>query len=357
MTSESARAEDAASAGRHLPVPEGDARRGMRPEGPEPFLRGAPWPGTRKVPYPRANPGDRSRLPADTWLVASLPVGVRLELVGDATAVDVDYRTTTNQLGYRGEGAGVTFTSWSGSTRLASVPARLGEGTARLRLAADGVTTIHLPEGMRPWIVAVRGVDGSVEPAPRRPRWIVYGDSVAEGWVASEPALAWPAIAAREHGLDHLNLGYAGAARGELATAEQIGELDADVLTVAHGTNCWTRTPHSVDQVRADADAFLTVLRQDHPTTPIVVVSPVIRPDAEATPNRLGATLADLRGAIEGIVEVRMAEGDHRLTLVRGGDLLAAEQLGDGIHPDDDGHATIADAVGRAVIAALGAVV
>jgi lysophospholipase L1-like esterase len=339
----------------HLIVPEGDAQRGLRPAGPEPFLRGAPWPGTRRVPYPRANPIDRSRIPGDTWMVASLPVGVRLEVVGDAAAIEIDYRTTTDQLGYRGDGAGTGFSAWNGTQRLGDVPAVLGEGTATLPLAADGgVTTVYLPEGMQPWILEVRGVGGGLAPAPDRPRWVVYGDSVAEGWIASEPALAWPAIAGREHGLDHVNLGYAGAARGELATAEQVGKLRADVLTVAHGTNCWTRTPHSVDQVRADTDAFLTVLRQEHPSTPIVVVSPVVRPDAEATPNRLGATLADLRAAIEGIVEVRMAAGDDHLTLVPGLAVLPPERLGDGIHPDDDGHHAIAHAVGRAVIAALG---
>ncbi len=340
----------------HLIVPEGDAHRGMRPEGPEPFLRGAPWPGTRRVPYPRVNPVDRSRVPGDTWMVAALPVGVRLEVVGDAEAVEIDYRTTTDQLGYRGDGAGVTFASWDGVDRLGTEPAVLGEATVTLPLApGGGVTTIHLPEGMQPWVLEVRGIAGSIEPAPQRPRWVVYGDSVAEGWIASEPALAWPAIAGRQHGLDHVNLGYAGAARGELACAEQIGKLPADVITVAHGTNCWTRTPHSVDQVRADTDAFLTVLRQEHPTTPIVVVSPVIRPDAEATANRLGATLGDLRAAIEGIAEVRMAAGDDQLHLVRGLEILPAGRLGDGIHPDDDGHRAIAEAVGRAVIAALGA--
>jgi lysophospholipase L1-like esterase len=206
---------------------------------------------------------------------------------------------------------------------------------------------------MKPWVLALRGSGGDVAPAPTQPRWVVYGDSVAEGWIASEPALAWPAIAGRAHGLDHVNLGYAGAARGELASAEQIGKLDADVITVCHGTNCWTRTPHSADQMRANTDAFLTVLRQDHPDTPIVVASPVVRPDAEAAPNRLGASLADLRAAMEEVVAKRIADGDERLTLVHGRDLVTAAQLGDGIHPDDSGHAAMAAGIGAAVATAL----
>ena len=337
----------------HLLVPEGDAQRGRRPEQPEPFLRGAPWPGTSTVPYPRVNPIDRMRVPGDTWMMAQVPAGVRLELAGDATAVTIRYETTTDQTGYRGDGAGITFAAWTTRGQLADAPAELGEGEVTLPLAEDEPTIVYLPEGMRPWVLEVRGADGEVRPAPAQPRWVVYGDSVAEGWIASEPAGAWPAIAGRAQGLDHVNLGYAGAARGETASAEQVAKLTADVITVCHGTNCWTRTPHSVAQMQANTDAFLEILRQDHPTTPIVVASPVIRPDAEETPNRLGATLADLRRAMEVVTRTRIEAGDDRLHLVEGGDVLAEEHMGDGIHPDDTGHRLMADEIGRAVGAAL----
>lgn len=338
----------------HLVVPEGDARRGTRPAQPEPFLRGVAWPGTSKAPYPRANPIDRMRIPGDTWLMAQLPVGARLELVGDATAVEVDYRTTTDQTGYRGDAAGVTFAAWTHEGPIGAEPARLGEGTVTLPLAGgDTPTIVYLPEGMRPWVLAVRGSDGDVAPAPTLPSWVVYGDSVAEGWIASEPARAWPAIVGRAHGLAHTNLGYAGAARGETASAEQVAKLDADVITICHGTNCWTRTPHSVAQMQANTDAFLEVVRQDHPDTPVVVASPVLRPDAESLPNRLGATLADLRRAMEVVVRTRIEAGDQRLHLVEGAEMLTSDHLGDGIHPDDSGHEVMADVIGAAVRAAL----
>lgn len=322
--------------------------RGERPEQPEPFVRGTPWPGTRRVPYPRADPTDR-RLPADTWQVASLPVGVRLEIVGDATEVQIGYVTATDQLGYRGKGAGTTFAAWTAGSLLEEQTADLGDGFAKLPLDIGAERTIvYLPEGMRPTVLSVAGLDGDIEPAPRQPRWVVYGDSVAEGWIASAPALAWPAIAGREHGLDVANLGYAGAARGETSSAEQIAKLPAGVLTVSHGTNCWTRLPHSVGLFREKVIAFLDILRQEHPTTPLLVVSPVIRPDAEEQPNRLGATLADLRVAMEDLTERRIAAGDANLHLLRGLDLIGSEHLGDGIHPNDEGHRRMAAAIGGA---------
>lgn len=323
--------------------------RGARPAQPEPFVRGCAWPGVRGVPYPRAAPEDRLRLPGDTWRMACLPVGVRLEVVGDASAVAIDYRTERAAAGYRGAAAGVAFTAWTVAGLIGEAPAIVGEGTVELPLGEDGERTIvHLPEAMGPTVVQIRGVGGDVVPAPAQPRWVVYGDSVAEGWIASSPGRSWPALAGRRVGLDVVNLGYAGAARGEIASAEQVAALEADLLTVCHGTNCWTRTPHSAELFRAGLVAFVDILRDAHPTTPLLVVSPVIRPDAETTPNRLGATLADLRQAMEAEVARRIEAGDGALWLLQGLDLLGAQHLGDGIHPDDEGHRRIATAVAGA---------
>jgi lysophospholipase L1-like esterase len=317
---------------------------------PQPFIRGCVFNGTPSVPYPRADPTD-TRIPRDTWQTAQLPVTVRIELRGDAEAVDIAYTTATDDLGYRGDGAGRTFTLWRGGKLVDEEKAELGDGRVRLALGGwpgDERAVVYLPEGMKPTIKSLSGVGGRVEPAPEdQPRWIAYGDSVAEGWVASGPAYAWPAIAGRQHALDVANLGYAGAARGEVASAEQIAALDADVISITHGTNCWTRTPHSADMMRAGVGAFIDVVRQGHPETPIVVASPVLRPDAETTPNRLGATLRDLRAAMEEAASAR------DVVLIPGADLIGPDNLADGIHPDDEGHRILADVIGNEVAKAV----
>jgi lysophospholipase L1-like esterase len=329
---------------------------------PEPFLRGNAWAGTDDLPYPRADPADLDRLPGDTVGTARLPVGVRLELVGDAETLEIDYQTQTDDLGYRGVGAGTTFTLVSGDGPTAetlSVPANLGPGTAHFALDQldrgdpDRALVVYLPEGMRPRLLALRIDGGALEPAPRGPRWLAYGDSIAEGWIASGPSGAWPAVAARRLGLDVVNLGYAGSARGELPSAQQIAALDADVISISHGTNCWSRIPFSIDLFRAQTRAFVALVRQGHPETPIVVTSPIMRPDAEDTPNLLGATLVDLRMAMEDLARELMGAGDQRLTLVEGGDLVGPDDLPDGIHPGDQGHEVLADAFGGAIAATL----
>ncbi len=91
-------------------------------------LRGTAWVGDADAPYPRADPGDAARLPADTWGTARLPVGVRLELIGDAGALEIDYRCATDELGYRGPGAGTAFSAWRGGVEVSTAPAKLAGG-------------------------------------------------------------------------------------------------------------------------------------------------------------------------------------------------------------------------------------
>ena len=233
-----------------------------------------------QTPYPRADPAD-DRLPATPGATAQIPVGVRLELIGDASAVEIDYTCATDDLGYRGEGAGTSFSAWRGDQEVGE--ARRAASTAAppsLRLAAAPPTTSSpstCPEGMRPTLFggAAPSADRS-KPRPRGPRWLAYGDSLTEGWMASGPPHCWPAVAARRHGLDVVNLGYAGSCRGEIA----IGRADrraagATSSRSAYGTNCWTRIPHSRALFRGrTCGPSCRSCAQGHPETPIVVCQP-----------------------------------------------------------------------------------
>ncbi len=330
----------------------------LRRDQPEPFIRGAIYPATGDVPYPRANPTDMARLPGDVWSAAGVPAGVRLELVGDAQAIDVAYRTTTGNLGYRGDGAGITFSVWRGARKICEHEADLGDGLIRLSLGSgrpETPATIYLPEGMQPLVLSLTAVSGEIAPAPARPVWLAYGDWTTQGWIASGPARGWAAIAARKAKLNLVNLGYAGAGRGEIVSAEHIAALPAEIITIAYGESCWTRVPHSAGMVGEGLRAFLQVIRQAHPTTPIVVASPILRPDAEDVPNKLGATLADIRQAIESVTTERIEAGDVALSLVPGAGIINAGHLADGIHPGDEGHKRIAAAMTRALTGAMDA--
>ncbi|MFF7079989.1 GDSL-type esterase/lipase family protein [Streptomyces lavendulae] len=313
---------------------------------PGPFLRGVAW--LHEGRPVRADPADTMRLPWDTGERATLPIGVRLEFTaGSAHAVEIRYRATvpgpTDALRDLAHG----FALWNRHGRITEVfPEPATESVVRLPLPrGGGPFTLHPPEAQSPAVLGLRGIGGPLAPAPRGPRWVVHGDSITEGWWSTRPAHGWPAVAGRALGWDTVNLGYAGAARGELATAEQLATLPADVLTLAFGTNCWSRVPFTAPLLYETTRTFLDLIRQGHPRTPLLLLSPVLRPDAERTPNRLGATLGALRDAMERATRDRIAAGDGRLALLPGRDLLGPEHLADGLHPDDEGHRILGLAV------------
>ncbi|WP_415948518.1 GDSL-type esterase/lipase family protein [Streptomyces sp. KLOTTS4A1] len=329
------------------------------------LLRGVSWLTGDGVPV-RADPSDRDRLPGDTWERATVPAGVRLEFVAEEVRdLEVTYTASPPLPADAYRSVEPVFTLLRGEEVVAEAPARAGRdrvvrlpatggagrrgpeaagthGTATL----DGAYTLHLPEVLRPVVREVRPVGGTLRPAAARPRWLVYGDSISEGWTTSRPHLAWPSRVGRTLGLDAVNLGYAGSARGELASAQQLARIPSDLITLAFGTNCWSRTPSSSALVHETTLAFLGLVRVARPEVPLLVLSPVLRPDAETTPNALGASLAELRAAQERAVT---DTADRHTYLLSGAELIASEHLADGVHPGDEGHAAIALEVARAL--------
>ncbi|MFJ3902496.1 GDSL-type esterase/lipase family protein [Streptomyces sp. NPDC090025] len=321
---------------------------------PEPFLRGTAWrDGDRPV---RADPADLARLPWDIAQRAELPIGVRLEFTATpgTRAVLLRYRATVPAAGDALRSLRHGFALWRGGSCVAEVFAEpVTEGTVRLELPpCGGEFTVHPPEGQAPVLLGLRAVGGALGPAPHRPRWLVHGDSITEGWWSTRPAHSWPSTAGRLLGLDAVNLGFAGGARGELPLAEQLARLPGDLITLAFGTNCWAVVPCSAPLLYETTRAFVTLVRGGHPDTPLLLLSPVLRPAAEDTGNALGATLGALRGAMESAVLDLMAAGDTRLALLPGGALLGPGDLADGLHPNDRGHRRIATAVAGALRAA-----
>lgn len=326
----------------------------MKPVDPEPFVRGVlpslSWPEGSRLPETALR-----KLPVDTVRAARVPAGVHLALIGSASAVRLDVR-----VGER--------TSVPAPTAAEAFVVRTPDVVTRVHLPDDFGTVeiplppsdpdqpvrIYLPEFVEITIDAITAVGGDIAPALRGPRWVVYGDSISQGWSVAEAGSAWPSLVADSLGLDLVNLAFAGAARGEILAADAVAGSGAAAVAIAWGTNAWSSLPTDAAQIAETMRLFLTAVRQGLPDAPIVVVSPIVRPDAETTRNRFGATLSDLRGALETAVHrFATSTGDVRTTLVPGLDLVPAAELVDGIHPGDAGHRSLAAGVTSQVAAGL----
>jgi lysophospholipase L1-like esterase len=312
-----------------------------------PYLRGVIG-GRRSGSFSRLPDPLDDRLPADVVTTAGIPAGARVEFVGDAPAVELLVSTGAPHPKHPASMAS-EYVAWVDGRRYAAVPAAERTPTARVVVplpdrAPDVPVTVHLPERLVPDVHTLRAVGGQIVPAPARPRWIAYGDSITQGWSVTDPAESWPALVARRLDLDCCNLGFAAAGRGELPVAEQIGGAEADVVSLAFGTNCWTREPMGSGLLGELLRAFIGTVRSGLPEALIVVLTPIVRPDAETVPNRFGATLEDLRASMAH-VGAELAATDPSIEIVDGTAGVAADQLVDGIHPGPLGHRRMARAV------------
>ncbi|MET7335448.1 SGNH/GDSL hydrolase family protein [Nonomuraea sp. NPDC005650] len=270
---------------------------------------------------------------------------MHLALVGTASAIDLQVRV--------GERTSVpaptvpeAVVARARGVPPVSTPLPAGGGAVRAVLPERDpgqVVRVYLPEAVEVQVDSIAAADGEIVPAPQAPLLVAYGDSITQGWSVSEPGLAWPSLVGEVLGLDVVNLGFAGAARGELLAADAVAGSGAAVVAIAWGTNAWSSLPTDEALIAEQMRVFLTAVRQGLPLAPVVVVSPIVRPEAEQTPNRFGTTHATLRAALEAAVSRFVSTtGDERITLVPGLGLVSPDQLADGIHPGDAGHAAIA---------------
>jgi hypothetical protein len=314
-------------------------------------------------------------------LMASMPAGARIAFRTDSAWLELDVALTTLRYGRERpapaldlvvDGELVATTRVTDVTTLRPVAAgqleRVPGGPATVRVDLTGargrVVEVWLPHDATVEIRRARVEQGtSLEPVETGRRWIHYGSSISQSLEAERPTDTWPARVARRSGLDLLCLGFGGQCALDQQVARVIRDEPADLISLKVGINAVGDDLMRERAFRPALHAFLDTVRDGHPTTPAVVITPVHCPSAETQPGPLtydeqgrfgvlarppelagGAlTLELVRAVTQDVVSSR---GDDRLHLVDGLNLLGpadADRLYDGLHPDAEGYRLIAE--------------
>ncbi|MFG2131420.1 GDSL-type esterase/lipase family protein [Streptomyces sp. NPDC048751] len=245
----------------------------------------------------------------------SQPSGVRLAFRTRATAVELD--TLRTKLAYEGapprpdgvydllvDGRLTAQASTTGgNVRLVdmtdgSAETRPGPvGTVRFTGLPDGEKDVEiwLPYNEATELVALR-TDAPVEPAPADGRrvWLHHGSSISHGSNAASPTTTWPALAASLGGVELTNLGFGGSALLDPFTARAIRDAPADLISVKIGINLVNLDVMRLRAFTPAVHGFLDTIREGHPTTPLLVVSPIYCAIHEDTPGPAAPDFSNL---------------------------------------------------------------
>lgn len=301
-----------------------------------------PW----RLPYE-----ERALFPPDLLLErAAMPAGVRLAFRSDAALVagTVVPSAEATRIDLCCDGAPV------GSVDLA--------GRERFRFdglpAGDKLIELWLPQFGEFRLRALELSDGATV-APfddRRPHWITYGSSITHCRSAASPTRTWPAIVARERGLNLTCLGFGGQCHLDPMIARLIRDLPADFLSMCVGINVYGSGSLNARTFRPAIIGFVRIVRERHPDTPFAVLSPIYSPPREGTSNAAGLTLRQMREEVAAAVDALRSRGDRHLHYVDGLDLFGPDLghlLPDDLHPNAEGYQVMGRHFLRRVVAEI----
>jgi hypothetical protein len=180
-------------------------------------------------------------------------------------------------------------------------------GTLRFTGLPDGVKDVEiwLPHNETTELVALR-TDAPIEPIPAGGRrvWLHHGSSISHGSDAASPTTTWPALAACLGGVELINLGLGGSALLDAFTARALRDTPADLISVKIGINLVNTDLMRLRAFTPAVHGFLDTIREGHPTTPLLVISPILCPIHEDTP---GPSAPDFSNLSAGKLQFRAA--------------------------------------------------
>ncbi|GGT71796.1 lipase [Streptomyces atratus] len=269
--------------------------------------------------------------------VTVMPAGVRLVFRTDARALELEILTSTGQLAadphprptgmlellVDGALAGRRQAPVGNVLRMAGpgasqrlIPGK--PGTVRFAGLPAGMKNVELwlPQQTPTELVALRA-DGDVL-APLqdgRRRWVHHGSSISHCIEADGPTGTWPVVAAALGGVEVINLSQAGNALLDPYVARTIRDTPADLISLKVGINIVSLSAFRLRTFGPAVHGFLDTIRDGHPDTPLLLISPVSCPALEQVP---GPTRTGPDGRITALGDpADVADGALSLTVVR----------------------------------------
>jgi hypothetical protein len=174
-----------------------------------------------------------------------------------------------------------------------------------------------------------------------RPKWLVYGSSITHCRQAHGPSETWPSLVAQQFDLNLTSLGFGGNCHIDPMILRDMRGQPADLISTCVGINIMGGVSFNQRTFIPAVIGMIKTLREGHPVTPLVVVSPICSPPREETPNPVGMTLSDYRNQVREAVElVQSHDKDEHLFYHDGLELFGpdmAHHMPDLLHPNGDG--------------------
>lgn len=194
-------------------------------------------------------------------------------------------------------------------------------------------------------------------PPSAKKKWVHYGSSISHCIEASRPMDIWPVRAAQIMKVDVTNFGFAGECQLDGFAARSIANMPADLITLKLGINIV-----NADSMRERAfipavHSFLDTIREKHPTTPILVISPIWCPFHERTsgpimidgallfakerPAEFAAGALHLERIREILIDAVSKRNDKNLHYMNGLELMNEKDVDlmpDKLHPNSEGY-------------------
>ena len=310
--------------------------------------------------------------------VTVMPSGVRLVFRTDASALEFEVLTSTGRLDgdphprptgmlellVDGALVGRCQAPVGNVLRMAGpravqrlIPGK--PGTVRFAGLPAGMKDVEfwLPQQTPTELVALRADGVVLEPLPDgRRRWVHHGSSISHCIDADGPTGTWPVVAAALGGVEVINLSQAGNALLDPYVARTIRDMPAGLISLKVGINVVGLSAFRLRTFGPAVHGFLDTIREGHPDTPLLLISPVSCPALELVPGPITtcpdgwlAALGDpavvaggalsltvVRAELARIAAARQASDPH-LHYLDGRELLGpneADDLTDGLHPN-----------------------